>query len=227
MNLHQHFCVQTFTTKSIVGMQHRDLYNVARGSLNRHVDGFAFRGAADVRVTIVDSRQRTNPAIQRSHISMFARLHGNLIHVTAHAFVSRVIIVDHLAGFLTTDADALRQTPGLDRISDGEVHDLGKTSRFFQLFIGLRFALRPKKSVCRGKIDIVLREFSGKAERKICRHDCAFHAAFAQKMGQHFFVGMPDVRRRVGVIDRRGDEKFFRHPRLKVMEQRTMRNCAM
>ena len=30
-------------------------------------------------------------------------------------------------------------------------------------------------------------------------------------IGQHFFVSVPDVRRRIRVIDRRGDEKGLRH----------------
>ena len=37
-------------------------------------------------------------------------------------------------------------------------------------------------------------------------------------VGQHLFVGVPDVRRRVGVIDRRGDVEGLAHARDKVTD---------
>src|SRR5260370_32128961 len=57
-----------------------------------------------------------------------------------------------------------------------------------QLFVSLGFALRPEKSVGWCKIDIVLGELAGKAERKIRWHSRAFYSAFAEKMGKHFFI---------------------------------------
>src|SRR5437762_1145535 len=124
MHLHQHLCVQTFAPESFIDMQHGDLHDVAGRALDWHVDAFAFGRAANVRVAIVDAWQRAYPPIERTHVSMLTRLHWNLVHVPAHAFVSGVVIIDHFACFLAADADALRQTPRLDRVSDGEVHNL-------------------------------------------------------------------------------------------------------
>src|SRR5437016_9016304 len=111
-------------------MQHRNLHDVARGALDGHVDGFTFSGATDVGVAIVDTGQRTDAPVQRAHKSVFAGLHRDFIHVAAHAFVSRVIIVYHFARFLSRNADALGQTPWLDRVSNCEVHDLSEASSF-------------------------------------------------------------------------------------------------
>src|SRR5207244_44839 len=91
-------------------------------------------------------RQRTNAPVERAYVTMLARTHRNFVHVTTHAFVSRKIIIDHFARFLTTDTDALRQTPGLDRVSDREVDDLGKPARFLQLFVGLCFEDQPRRA---------------------------------------------------------------------------------
>src|ERR1700681_3621245 len=99
-------------------MQHGNFYDVTGGALNRHVDRLTLSRAANVRVAIVDSSQRTNASIEGTHIAMFAGLHRNFVHITAHAFVRRVVVIDYFARFLSRDADALRQSPGLDRVSD-------------------------------------------------------------------------------------------------------------
>ena len=69
---------------------------------------------------------------------MLARAHRHLFHVTPNAFVRVVVIFDDFLRFLSRDADALRQSPRLDCISDGEVDYLRKPTRFSQFFIGLR-----------------------------------------------------------------------------------------
>ena len=125
-------------------MQHRNLHDVAGGALDRHVDGFAFGGATDVGVAIVDARQRTDAAVERSHKAVFAGLHRDFIHVAAHAFVGRVIIIDYFAGFLPRNAHALRQTPWLDRIGNCEVHNFGEASSFLEFFVGLRSKHQPR-----------------------------------------------------------------------------------
>ena len=51
--------------------------------------------------------QRPDAPVNRSHVPMFAGLHRNLIHVTAHGFVGGVVVINHLAGFLATDAHPL------------------------------------------------------------------------------------------------------------------------
>src|SRR4051794_4408679 len=97
-------------------MQHRDLNNVARRTLDRHVDGFAFGSFADVRIAIVNTRQGTDTAVKRADKTLLARLHWNLVHVAAHTSVGRVVIVDHFPRLLAADADALGQPPWLDRV---------------------------------------------------------------------------------------------------------------
>ena len=111
-------------------MQHRDLHDVTGCALNRHVDRFAFGCSPNVCVAIVDPSQRANAPIKGTNITVLARLHWNLVHVTAHTFVGCVIIVDDFARFLPADTDALRQTPGFDRVSNRKVYNLGKASRF-------------------------------------------------------------------------------------------------
>src|SRR6266481_5421432 len=107
MHLHKDLSVQTFPTKSIFNVQHGNFYDITSGALNRHVDRFALSRAANVGVAIVDSSQRTNPSIERTHIAMLARLRRDLIHVTAHAFVCRIVVIYYSARLLSRDADAL------------------------------------------------------------------------------------------------------------------------
>ena len=107
MDLHQNLCVQTFTPERILCVQHRDFDYIAGRALNRHVDAFAFRRAANVGIAIVDAGKWANPAIQRTDIAMLARLHRNLFHITPHAFVGSVVIVNHFARLLPADANSL------------------------------------------------------------------------------------------------------------------------
>ena len=88
-------------------MKHGDLDDVARGPLNRHVDGFTLCGFANVRVAIIDALEWTNSSVKRSHVSVLTSLHRNLVHVATHAFVGFIVIIDHFARFLAADADAL------------------------------------------------------------------------------------------------------------------------
>ena len=55
-------------------------------------------------------------------------------------------------------------------------------------FVRFRCALRPEKSVRRAHIDFRFGQLARVTERKIRRHDRRSHAAFSQKMRQHFFV---------------------------------------
>src|SRR5215213_9669517 len=69
---------------------------------------------------------------------MLARTNRDFLHVTSHAFVSVVVILDDFLRFHSRDSDALRQAPRLDRISDSKVDYLGKPARLFELFGSLR-----------------------------------------------------------------------------------------
>ena len=107
MYLHQHPRAQLIPFEGVCYVEHRNLDDVAGRTLDWHVDRFAFSRSANVGVAIVDPRQRTNAAIDRTDVTVLAGFDRHLVHVTAHTFVSVVVILNYFLRGLARDADPL------------------------------------------------------------------------------------------------------------------------
>src|ERR1043166_2501753 len=92
---------------------------------------------------------------------MFTSSKGNFIHVTANTLVSVVVIFNDFFCFLPGDADALRQTPWFNRVSNSKVDNLRKSPCFFEFFV----CSGPEYKACSARVNVV-------AFLKRLQHNC-------------------------------------------------------
>src|SRR5262245_17768933 len=118
---------------------HRQFDQVCRRALYRRVDRFSLRTSAKVMILIVQIRQFAYAPEERSHYPiLLASLLRQLLHITAHTFVSFVVIFYRLFSLAPADTHILRETESAHAIGNAEIRRLCQSPLRLQLCLGRR-----------------------------------------------------------------------------------------
>src|SRR5512143_3895703 len=117
---------------------HCYLHKIGGGTLNRRVDGLAFRACPEGVTPIIDVGDRADSAKDRSHDAALANLSGRLLHVAADTSVSLIIVGYHFLCLSARQRGSLSETERTYHIWDCKVDDLGEPSRVGLLLLGGR-----------------------------------------------------------------------------------------
>ena len=175
VDLHRHLRFEAFRFEATMDRDHRHLDDVRSRSLNRCINGIAFRERAHGSILGMDIRQVAFATEERLGVTALPRQLFLGLYITDHARESSEVIVDELFGFRAGAVELLRQAKGRNTVYNTEIGRFGFTPLIFgDLIQGLSVYTRSRSGMDilsgteSGKHMFVLREM---------RHETQFDLA--------------------------------------------------
>ena len=125
MDLKERARLEAAGPQPLIEPDHRDLDDVRRGPLDRHVDGHPLPGGAQRRVASREFRDVPLSSEERRHVALTPGLLLDLDHVVADTGVRGEVGVDELLGLGARDVGAAGQAEIAQAVGDPEVDHLG------------------------------------------------------------------------------------------------------
>ena len=131
VNLHDHLSLQILFFEAAMDGDHSYFDDVSSGSLNRGIDGIAFREGTDGRILGMNVRQVTLASEEGLRIAILACELFLRLNILYHAREGGKVIVDELFGFRAGAIELLGKTESGDAIYDAEIGGLGLATLVF------------------------------------------------------------------------------------------------
>ncbi len=144
---------------------HRQLHDVGRGSLDRHVDGDPLRALTQHAIRRAYVLYIAPPVQQRFDITLFSGLDLDAFEKLAHPVVGAKVGIDENSGLFCRHAGIAREAEVTEAVEQAEVHDLGQAP-LIRGDLGLGDA---EDLGCRAGVD-VLTTREGVDQDRIVRH---------------------------------------------------------
>ena len=131
MDLHDHLSLQILFFETAMDGDHSYFDDVCGGSLNRGIDGIAFREGTDGRILGMNVRQVTLASEEGLRIAILACELFLRLNIFNYAWESGEVIVDELFGFRAGAIELLGKTESGDAIDNTEIGGLGLATLIF------------------------------------------------------------------------------------------------
>ena len=107
MHLQNQLCIELFGFQTVAHVHHRNLDDVRRRALNRHVARHTFTERTHVEIGACKLRQIASAAEQRLHIAVFLRFLHHALHIVCNALIIAQVIVNIVLGLTAGNTDVL------------------------------------------------------------------------------------------------------------------------